>query len=176
MKKPKKTTALDRLATRLRMALRHETKKVVEIGKLLIESRQHLQHGEWQAWLAENFSLSYRTAVKYLNAAEYVERTQKCTEFTFTNLSPTVLYWLAAGYYNEQQEAAILAATRNGRVGQDAATAICETITPVDDDDDDDADDDDDQDHDDDDGGGSDSLAAEADESQRKTLCAKPAI
>ena len=54
--------------------LRRETTDVILIGNLLIESRKHLEHGEWQVWLAENFDLSYRTAVNYCDAAEFVER------------------------------------------------------------------------------------------------------
>ena len=50
-------TELDRIATRLRTALRRETTNIIEIGNLLIESRKHLDHGEWQPWLAEHFDL-----------------------------------------------------------------------------------------------------------------------
>jgi hypothetical protein len=136
--------ALDRLAAKLRTALGRETANVIEIGKLLIESRKLLakQHGEWQPWLEKNFDLSYRTAIRYVSAAEYVERESKSdTVSLFANLSPTVLYGLAAGHYNEQEEAAILAAARKGRVDQEGALAICKALAPPDDDDTDDADD-----------------------------------
>jgi hypothetical protein len=150
MKKAKKTkaTALDRITARLRMALRRETTNVIEIGNLLIESRKHLQHGDWQAWLAETFDLSYRTALRYVSAAEYVAHKGKSdTVAHFTNLSPTILYGLAEGHFTEQEEAAILAAAREGRVDQVAADAICEKLAPPDDADDDQ---DNDDDHDDD--------------------------
>ena len=79
------------------------------------------EHGEWQPWLAENFDLSYRTAVRYISAAEYVERKSKSdTVALFADLSPTVLYLLAEGHYSAKEEAAILAATREGRVDNDA--------------------------------------------------------
>jgi Protein of unknown function (DUF3102) len=153
MKKAKKTkasrsvTALDRLTVQVRTALWRETRNVILIGNLLIESRKYLEHGEWQPWLAENFDLGYHTALNYVSAAEYVARKGKSeTVLHFENLSPTVLYWLAAGHYSEQEEAAILAATRERRVDQDAAAAICEALAPAeaedaDDDDDDTADD-----------------------------------
>src|SRR5262245_34288200 len=147
MKKAKKTkapiqkTALDRVTARLRTALRREITNIIEIGKLLIESRKHLQHGEWQAWLAENFDLSYRTAHRYVSAAEYLAKSD--TVAHFANLSPTVLYALAEGHYNEQEQAAILAAIRERRVDEDAAWAICEKLAPADDDADDAADTDD---------------------------------
>jgi hypothetical protein len=147
MKKAKKTkppqqrTELDRLAAKLRTALGRETTNIIEIGKLLIESRKHLDHGEWLPWLEKNFDLSERTAQRYVATAEYIVG-KSDTVSDFASLAPTVLYWLAAGHYNEQEEAAILAATRKGRVDQDAADAICEKLAPPDDDVADDDDDD----------------------------------
>src|SRR5262245_62772064 len=80
-----------------------------------------------------NFDLSYRTEIRYVSAAEYVERESKSdTVSLFANLSPTVLYGLAAGHYNEQEEAAILAAARKGRVDQEGALAICKALAPPD--------------------------------------------
>jgi len=136
MKKAKKAprrkiTELDRIAARVRTALRSRTKNVIEIGNLLIKSREHLEHGEWQPWLAENFDLSYRTALRYVSAAEYVAKSDTVADFA--NLSPTALYELAEGLYNEQEEAAILAATRERRVAEDAVWAICEALVPPDD-------------------------------------------
>ena len=127
---PERETELDRLVAKLRTALRHETTNIIEIGKLLIEIRKHVHHGEWQDWLAKNFDLSYRSARNYISAAEYVEsKSATVALLDFENLSPTVLYWLAAGCnYNEQEEAAILAATCKGRVDFDAVRAICEKL------------------------------------------------
>jgi hypothetical protein len=136
-KAPGRKTALERLAAQLRTALRRETKNIIEIGKLLIDSRKHLEHGEWQAWLAENFDLGYRTAINYVNAAEYVARKGSGESIShFANLSPTVLYHLAAGHFNEREEAAILAEAKAGkRVDEDAAWAIRDALAPPDDDD-----------------------------------------
>lgn len=139
-KAAERKTELDRLAARLRTALRRDAKNNIEIGNILIEIRKHLQHGEWQPWLAENFDLSIRTAQNYLAAAEYVARKSE-TVADFGNLSPSVLYALAGGDYTAEEEAAILAATHEGRVDEDAASAICEALAPTDDDDAEDADD-----------------------------------
>ena len=128
-------TELDRIATRLRTALRRETTNIIEIGNLLIESRKHLDHGEWQPWLAEHFDLSYRTAKRYVDAAEYVERSKgkSDTVADLTNLAPTAPYWLAAGqHYTTEEEAAILAATRKGRIDQDVVAGIRLALTPPD--------------------------------------------
>jgi Protein of unknown function (DUF3102) len=95
----RKTTALDRITARLRTALRHKTENTILIGNILIEAREELQHGDWQSYLSENFDLSYRTAVRYVDAAEYVTRKSKSdTVADFANLAPTVLYRLAAGH------------------------------------------------------------------------------
>jgi hypothetical protein len=142
---PERETALTQLVAKLHTALKRETTNIIEIGKLLIESHEHLQHGDWKDWLAKNFDLSYRTAVNYISAARYAEL--KCAtvaHFDFENLSPTVLYWLAAGCnYNEKEEAAILAATLEGRVDHNMAKAICEKLALAEEDDQEEEEDDD---------------------------------
>jgi hypothetical protein len=142
-KAPQRHTELDRIAAQVRTILRRRTRDAIEIGKLLIESRKHLEHGNWQPWLAENFDLGYRTAINYVNAAEYVARKGESIAH-FANLSASVLYDLAAGHFNEREEAAILAATRERRIDYDAASAICDELAPADDDAAGDADDQDD--------------------------------
>jgi hypothetical protein len=134
-----KRAALDRITAQLRTILRHETTDIILIGDLLSEAREHLDHGEWQPYLAENFDLSVRTAQNYFAAAEYVARKKQIGNVAdFANLSASVLYGLAAGRYNAQEEATILAATRKGRVDQGMASTICEGLAPADDDDADD--------------------------------------
>ena len=155
MKKPKKSkvskrdTALNRLAAKLRTAVRRETTNIIEIGNLLIESRKLFadEHGEWLPWLEKNFERSERSAQRYIAAAEYVAG-KSDTVSDFSNLSPSVLHWLAAGHYNAEQEAAILAATREGRVNHTRADAICDALASPEDDDATDDDDDDAADHD----------------------------
>jgi hypothetical protein len=155
-KVPQRRTELDQIVTQLHTILRRDTTSIIEKGKLLLRSRKLLadEHGEWQSWLVENFDLSLRTAQNYCAAAEYVARakSKSATVADFSNLSPSVLYWLAAGHYNEQEEAAILAAARKKRVDHDAALAICEALAPPDNDDADDGDDQDQDDGDQDDG------------------------
>jgi hypothetical protein len=149
IKTPQRRTELDQIAAQIRTALRSQIKNVIEVGNLLIKSRKHLNHGDWQAWLAKNFDLSLRTAQNYYAAADYVARAQSksATVADFANLSATVLYRLAEGGYTEQAEAEILAQAKAGkRIDEDRAWAICEALAPPDDDDDDNDDDDDDDD------------------------------
>jgi hypothetical protein len=75
----------------------------------------------------------------------------------FSNLSATVLYGLAAGHFNEQEEVAILDAARERRIDEARASAICDALTPPDDEGDG---------GDDDAGGGDDAEAAAAEDSE----------
>lgn len=128
MKAPAHTpTALDRLTARLHTTLRSETNNVIEVGTLLIECSKLLRHGEWQSWLSKNFDMSIRSAFNYEAAAKYVERHKSAT---VADLAPSVLYALAAGRYSKGEEAAILAATRKGRVDSTRADAICDALRP----------------------------------------------
>jgi hypothetical protein len=70
MTKRTKQTALDKITDKLRAALRNENAAITRIGNLLRESRSHLDHGDWMSWLEDNFDLSYRTAIRYIRAAE----------------------------------------------------------------------------------------------------------
>jgi hypothetical protein len=146
MKASAKKTKLDDLADKLHAALRGEARRIIEAGKILIESQDELEHGQWLDWLDKNFDLSQRSAYRYISAARYVER-KFATVANFENLAPTLLYELADGdYYNDEEQAVILAATLEGRVDTNRACEIREAhglITPDDDADDgnDDADD-----------------------------------
>src|SRR5262249_34741145 len=131
-------TALDRIAAQLRTELRRDTGAIVVRGKLLIEARELYadEHGDWQDWVVKRSGLSVRSAQNYCAAAEYVAR-KSATVADFANLSPTLLYDLAAGHYSEQEEAAILAATTEGqRVNTARAIEICDALDGDDDGDD----------------------------------------
>jgi len=123
---------LNTIATKVRTILRRDTVHVVEIGKLLIQARGLLadEHGQWKPWLAKNFDMSYRTAVNYCSAAEYVAR-KNATVALFRNIAPGVLYDLAASAYEPKVEAAILADAKAGRrVDQGRADEICKRLAP----------------------------------------------
>jgi hypothetical protein len=123
MTKRTKKTELDKIADKLHVALQKESAGIIESGELMIESRQHLDHGQWMPWLAENFDLSYRTATRYIGVAEYVAKCDTVANFEW--LAPTVLYQLADGKYNEAEEKAIRAAIQKQAVGPDLAMQIC---------------------------------------------------
>jgi hypothetical protein len=139
---PVQRTKLDDLADKLHAALRRETKDIIEIGKLLIQSHELVGHGHWMGWLEEHkkrFDLSHRSATRYISAARYTElklaTVANLEMANLENLAPSVLYFLAEGRYSAKEEAAILAATREGRVDIERAETIIEEATADDKDD-----------------------------------------
>jgi hypothetical protein len=130
-KTSKQRTKLNAIAAQVRRMLRRDTISAVEIGKLLLQSRAMLadEHGQWKPWLAKNFDLSYRTALNYCGAAEYVAA-KNASVALFRNLAPTVLYGLHDGLYSEQVEAEILAEAKAGnRIDQGRVEAIRERLS-----------------------------------------------
>jgi hypothetical protein len=109
-------TELDKITEKLRERLSAETTNIWEIGRLLNSARQQLEleHGEWMPWLAQNFDLSYRTALRYMKVAEY-HASKSATMANLSKLSPSVLYALAEGDYSEEEETAILDETMSWR-------------------------------------------------------------
>ena len=60
---PDASTSLEELTTGIRFYLREMGQNVIEIGKRLILAKSLVRHGEWQAWLEDNFALSQMTAI-----------------------------------------------------------------------------------------------------------------
>lgn len=55
-----------------RLAMEHADSAIqhaCEAGRLLLEVKTQLMHGEWRAWLAKNVSVSERQAQRYMRAA-----------------------------------------------------------------------------------------------------------
>ena len=60
---------LKTIAAEIATLLKRETRHVIEIGGLLAEAQEQLDENEqWLLWLRDNFSLSIRTAQRYLAA------------------------------------------------------------------------------------------------------------
>ena len=67
-----KNRSLEAIAADIRKSLKAEVADVIKVGELLAEARELLQYGEWYAWLREQFSLSQRSALRYVAAYEFV--------------------------------------------------------------------------------------------------------
>jgi hypothetical protein len=121
---------LDEIANKLRSLLRKQSLAILDIGNLLIASQGLLDYGEWMRWLHDNFDVSYRTARRYIRAAEYARKCDTVADFSL--LSPSVLYRLSNGFYSPEHEAAILAKTNEGvRIDVDRASGICSAKRPL---------------------------------------------
>ncbi len=86
---------------------------VIEIGRLLLEAQDQLEHGEWLPWVERELDFSERTAQRYVSAycfsLEYVTVTD-------LNLTRSALYQIAGGGYEPDEIAAVLAVAAEERV------------------------------------------------------------
>jgi hypothetical protein len=60
--------------------------KASEAGRLLIECKERLKHGEWLPWLESNFSFTDRTARRWIKLAEDIDSGKLKTD-TVSNLA-----------------------------------------------------------------------------------------
>lgn len=63
-------TSIEKLTAEIQYYLVQMGQNAIEVGKRLILAKAKLQHGEWQNWLEDNFNLSYKMAVKFMQVAE----------------------------------------------------------------------------------------------------------
>ena len=61
--------SLSELKVEIKFHLGQMAGHAVEIGKLLIEAKEQVGHGEWGNWLAENFNLKRQSAQNFMNIA-----------------------------------------------------------------------------------------------------------
>ena len=118
------------IADELHAALKRETDEIIDIGGLLTEAKAHMKHGEWLPWLRNEFSMSERSAQRYMKAHEFA----KSATVSDFNLSPTALYLLSADDYwkglgverevHEEVTAAVLKEAVKKRVGVAEAKKI----------------------------------------------------
>jgi hypothetical protein len=58
----------------LHRALNAETSNIIKIGELLVEAKTQVQHGGWLPFLKKEFSMSERSAQRYMKAYESYRR------------------------------------------------------------------------------------------------------
>ncbi|WMT75429.1 DUF3102 domain-containing protein [Bradyrhizobium sp. Ash2021] len=113
----------------LRVAIKRETGNILTIGALLAEAKTHVKHGVWLSWLKVEFSMSDRSAQKYIKAADFAAKNELGSDL---NLSPSALYLLSEdSYWGEgrcRREAteAVIKAAKEKRLGSDEAKEIIE--------------------------------------------------
>jgi hypothetical protein len=122
-KKPKAVARpLDVITREIGVALQCETTNIIKLGNLLIEAKAQVDWGAWLKWLENNFDLTDRTARNYMKAAEYAA--QIGNGVSDLNVSPVVLYALAAGSYDPEVTASILKLAKKRRVDQNLAATM----------------------------------------------------
>jgi hypothetical protein len=117
--------------------LRGERLTVIDIGRLLLEAKRKVAHGEWLPWLAKHFGKSERSAQNYMNAAEWAAKNATVADL---KLRPSALYWLASVdngqtpdhhregtrlcYVRDEVEAAVFALAKTKWVDKEDCLAI----------------------------------------------------
>ena len=59
----------------------------IEVGKLLIEAKKKLPHGQWLPWLRDNIEISAVTAQRFMRLAEEFSNASPVTHLGFTKAS-----------------------------------------------------------------------------------------
>jgi hypothetical protein len=54
----------------LDLALKRESEHAILIGKLLVEAKEQVKHGDWYQWLDKNFAMSKPSASRYMRLYE----------------------------------------------------------------------------------------------------------
>jgi hypothetical protein len=66
-------TVLAQHANSIRQLHKHTKSNIIEIGRLLCECKQLLEHGHWLSWLQREFAWSERTARNYISVYRFAE-------------------------------------------------------------------------------------------------------
>ena len=88
---PDSSTSLEELTSGIRFYLREMGQNVIEIGKRLILAKSLVRHGEWQAWLEDNFGLKIRSAQNFMAVAERFGKTQSTAFLNRTQMTEMLL-------------------------------------------------------------------------------------
>lgn len=130
---------LDIITGRLHELFQLHTKNVIQIGGLLRQAKKRLPHGEFLPWLDKEFSLSARTAERYMAAHEFwvtvVESLHKSDKLTNLKLRPSAIYELAEmhsrGAVTDADIAAVLNQAANIWIGGERLRKILKSLHPV---------------------------------------------
>lgn len=71
---------LPQIADKIHKLERQGVSSVIEIGGLLKQAKDKLEHGEYADWVDKEFAWGYRTAVRYRAAYDFA---QKCHSVRF---------------------------------------------------------------------------------------------
>jgi hypothetical protein len=111
---------VDIITSELHVALTRDTTNIVTVGGLLAEAKEKITHGKWLPWLKNEFSMSERSAQKYVKAADYAAKYALGADL---KLSPSALF-LISRYDQREIADAVINAAREQHLGCDQAKEI----------------------------------------------------
>ncbi len=85
-------TELEAITARIKDRLTRQVSDIIETGRDLIEVKSKLDHGQFENWLIQEFSMTDRTARRFMQAATWAEGKSD----TVSVLTPTAIYLLSA--------------------------------------------------------------------------------
>lgn len=91
--------SLEMLTVEIKFHLNQMGYHVIEVGKLLIQAKELVPHGEWANWLQNNFNLTDRSARRFMQIVERFGKTVDVDRFRLFDLStlkPSTLIELLA--------------------------------------------------------------------------------
>lgn len=106
------------ITTNLKHSLESASREIITPGFLLIQAKSLVGHGHFRNWLAENFSMSAKTANRFMLVAEMVQR-HRLDEDTIAKLMRLdfkSLYELAAKSTPASVQTQMLAKLESGQV------------------------------------------------------------
>jgi hypothetical protein len=108
-------TTLPAIEAKLAEVLKREAANVIKAGKLLCDAKRRVDHGHWGTWLEEKFSLSERSAQRYMAAYRFAKKNDIVADL---NMGPGALYLLAEGDFSKTVIAACVELSLTKRVGR----------------------------------------------------------
>jgi hypothetical protein len=86
---------LTKITGELHAIFKRGTADVLEVGRLLSLAKQEVGHGEFLPWLEKEFSLSVKSAERYMAANKVAASLFKSDNLTILKLRPSAIYALA---------------------------------------------------------------------------------
>jgi hypothetical protein len=115
-----KNTSLEKIATQIKVLEKKSIANIVEIGRLLTQVRDQLEHGQFGSWLQDNFSWSLRTSARYREVYEL----SKSIDLSTLNISLSAVHELVGYGKGEEVFQRIVQQATEGRVSYKDARRI----------------------------------------------------
>ena len=102
---------LSEIADRIRTRIRRTVTDIIDTGQDLAQVKTTLDHGQFSEWIEREFSMSMRSAQRYMQAAEWAEGKSA----TVSLLQPKTLYLLAAKSTPEKVQTEVISDLEAGK-------------------------------------------------------------